>query len=423
MAPDGTVFSMKKHGNILYVGGAFDQVGYETGGGALYGANSLKPDVRFPHIDGDILVSIPDGNGGWFIGGDFDRTNLEDAFNFAHILPNMIPDSTFLPDFNNDVLALALINDTLFVGGLFTEIDGVAQPYLAAFSLTTESLLPWNLELDGRVKDLEVFGNSLVVAGSFDRIAGRSQPSLARINLTTGDHMRIQAPELGDVNALGLINDTLFVVGNMTGSMGQYTGQVAMIRNGQEQPSLDFPIPNGNVEVVVPDGNGGWYIGGNFTRVNGENISRLAHILPGNLLDSAFVHTFNGTIYDILLWNDTMLVAGTFTSVDGQARNRIASIDLNTDNLTSWDPNANGAVRTLFQDSIFVYAGGNFTAIGGDQQSRLAKLTMDTGDRAFLYLAPAMERSQPSPKLTIRLFVGGSFSGAAGNFTGRLASI
>jgi hypothetical protein len=155
MAPDGTVFSMKKHGNILYVGGAFDQVGYETGGGALYGANSLKPDVRFPHIDGDILVSIPDGNGGWFIGGDFDRTNLEDAFNFAHILPNMIPDSTFLPDFNNDVLALALINDTLFVGGQFTEIDGVAQPYLAAFSLTTESLLPWNLELDGRVKDLE----------------------------------------------------------------------------------------------------------------------------------------------------------------------------------------------------------------------------------------------------------------------------
>ncbi|MEZ4687005.1 MAG: hypothetical protein R3B47_13335 [Bacteroidia bacterium] len=419
LAPDGTVFAMKKHGNILYVGGFFDQVGNETGGGALYSANSLKPDVRFPHIDGDVLVSIPDGNGGWFIGGNFNRANLEDAFNFAHILPNMIPDSTFLPDFNNDVLAMAVRNDTLFVGGHFTEIDGVSQQYLAAFSLTTESLLPWNLELDGSVKDLEIFGNSLVVAGSFDRIAGRSQPSLARINLNTGEHMRIPAPEFGDVNALGLLNDTLFVVGSMTGTMGQFTGQLAMIPRGQEQPSLDFPIPNGNVEVVVPDGNGGWYIGGSFTQVDGKNISRLAHILPGNLLDTAFVHSFNGPVYDIQLWNDTMLVAGTFTSIDGQTRNRIASFSLSTNSLSSWDPNADGTVRTLFRDGMFVYAGGSFTAIGGDQQSGLAKLSLSTG-QSFPIICPGNGEVKTITKAHNQLFVGGSFTGASGNFTGRL---
>ncbi len=420
IGPDGTVFAMKKHGNTLYVGGAFDQVGYETGGGALFSDGSLKPNVKFPHINGDVLVSIPDGNGGWFIGGDFDRANLEDAFNFAHILPNMIPDSTFLPDFNGDVLALALFNDTLFVGGQFTQVDGTAQAYLAAFSLTTESLLPWNLNLDGRVRDLAVYQGSLIVAGDFDRIAGRSQPSLARIDLNDGTHFPIPAPEIGGVNDLELINDTLFAVGGMFGSMGLFTGQVALFSNGQPQPSLDFPIPNGTVEVVIPDNNGGWYIGGSFTQVNGESIGRLAHILPGNLLDSAFVHTVNGTVYDLRIFNDTMLVAGTFTTINGQTRNRIASFDLNSKQLTAWDPNANGPVRTMFLDSNFVYVGGTFTAIGGDQQFGLAKLTRSTG-QSIPIPCPSNGEVKTITKVNNQLFVGGSFTGSAGNFTGRLA--
>ena len=35
---------------------------------------------------------------------------------------------------------------------------------------------------------------------------------------------------------------------------------------------------NGRVRVVVSDGNGGWYIGGDFTKIDGFERNRLAHI-------------------------------------------------------------------------------------------------------------------------------------------------
>ena len=147
------IYSLKKHGNTLYVGGFFNGVGYQSGSAALLPNGGIKPDFDFPHCEGDILVTLPDGNGGWFLGGEIDKVEETDVFGLVHILPNKKLDTTFLPDINNDVFALALVNDTLFVGGWFTQIDGQPQNYLAALGLNTKTKLPWSLEQEGQVTE------------------------------------------------------------------------------------------------------------------------------------------------------------------------------------------------------------------------------------------------------------------------------
>ena len=420
ISPDGNVFSMKRHKNILYVGGSFDKVGYQTGGAAMLPTGQLPPNMEFPVLNGEVYAIIPDGNGGWFVGGDFDRADLEDAFNFAHILPNMVPDSTFLPEFNGRVLALALINDTLFVGGQFQEIDGVIKPYLAAFQVSTETLLPWSPEPDGKVNVLQASGSSILVGGDFDKIAGRAQPSLARLNRQTGDHGYIPAPEIGGVNDMKLINDTIFVAGNMSGSMGYYSGNIASFQQGETLPALDFPIPNGNVEAIIPDGNGGWYIGGSFSQINEVNHRRLAHILPDNSIDPLLNLTFTGNVYDLVLDGNTLYLCGTFTSIDGQPRSRLAAIDVTTGTLTNWDPGASATVRTMMLDGNDLYVGGTFTEIAGDQQYRLAKLDKTTGQSTPIP-CPSNGEVKSIQKVAGNIVVGGTFTGASGDFTGRLA--
>ena len=43
-------------------------------------------------------------------------------------------------------------------------------------------------------------------------------------------------------------------------------------------PNLAFAKPNGSVSTVVPDGSGGWYIGGSFTQVGGQTRNYIARI-------------------------------------------------------------------------------------------------------------------------------------------------
>ena len=39
-------------------------------------------------------------------------------------------------------------------------------------------------------------------------------------------------------------------------------------------PDFEFPRFNGVVRAIVPDGQGGWYVGGAFNQINGQSASR-----------------------------------------------------------------------------------------------------------------------------------------------------
>jgi hypothetical protein len=69
---NGPVYEVEVVGDTAYLGGAFTQVGPRTGPGAGIDAATGEPDLDLAEIGrGEVWAVVPDGLGGWYIGGWF----------------------------------------------------------------------------------------------------------------------------------------------------------------------------------------------------------------------------------------------------------------------------------------------------------------------------------------------------------------
>src|SRR5262249_5215111 len=94
------------------------------------------------------------------------------------------------PDVNQGVLALALSDPTLYVGGYFTAVNGGSpRNHLAAIDTGTGKAMDWDPDADGAVRAGAVSPTAgLVVGGDFTMLAGglRPQPGFAAFALPPG---------------------------------------------------------------------------------------------------------------------------------------------------------------------------------------------------------------------------------------------
>ena len=82
---------------------------------------------------------------------------------------------------------MAVVGDTVFVGGRFEEIDGHERNTLAAVDAVSGRLRAWNSRLDGwSVNALAVAGRRLFVAGDFTRVGSTRREHLAAFDVATG---------------------------------------------------------------------------------------------------------------------------------------------------------------------------------------------------------------------------------------------
>ena len=68
-----TVNAIADNGTTIIIGGDFTYVGPYTGHGVPLDASSGSPKTPYPKVDGDVYAVVPDGSGGWYIGGAFAR--------------------------------------------------------------------------------------------------------------------------------------------------------------------------------------------------------------------------------------------------------------------------------------------------------------------------------------------------------------
>ena len=142
--PDGPVNALLETNGILYVGGAFNNIGQLVPGSAVVELSATTPDLSYPLLNGGVNFVIGDGEGGYYVGGlfktigDFARTNL------AHVRADKTVDADFRADANSHVTSLALLGDRLFVGGEFTQIGGRSRRFLAAVDKRTGALQDWS---------------------------------------------------------------------------------------------------------------------------------------------------------------------------------------------------------------------------------------------------------------------------------------
>lgn len=180
--------------DVIYLGGNFTYVGPNTGSGAKIntstGAIITSPSLAGVRVNGNIITSISDGAGGFYIGGAFTKVGTTTRNRIAHILPNGSLDPDFNPNADGQVTTLALSSNgaILYAGGSFTSIGGALRNSLAALNTTTGLATVFDPNADDEVQALLLSsdGSTLYVGGSFTFIGDESRSHIAALNTTTG---------------------------------------------------------------------------------------------------------------------------------------------------------------------------------------------------------------------------------------------
>lgn len=167
----------------------------------------------------------------------------------------------------------------------------------------------------------------------------------------------------GEVRAI-VKSGRISYVGGSFGYVGPVTGGGVTLGLATGIVLPFSPKINGDVLAVAGDGNNGWYIGGNFTEVNGVVRSRAAKILPNGSLDNTWNPQFDGPVYTIVVGTAGIYIGGNFSRVGATVRNNAALLNPTNAAVLAWNPNPNNTVRTIHVVPPYVYVGGEFTAIG-----------------------------------------------------------
>jgi beta-propeller uncharacterized protein DUF5122 len=331
----------------------------------------------------------------------------------------------YTPQTNGRVNAVAYLGGTVYIGGSFTSVDGLARNRLAAFDAADGTLLPWNPNANGTVFALKVSpaGSRVYAGGDFTVVAGVGRARLAALNPSSNGAFAWKPYVNDTVKAVTTSNSgaTVYAGGDFDSAAGAGRRHLAAFSATSAKLSTTFK-PNlsngtGNFATVLSmdvsaDGNT-LYFGGDFALVNGtsrRNAAAVSTVLAtlrawrpsatadvvGELTVSAsgrtvfaggrsaggYVQAYGPTAGGSPVWNvatngdveamvvssSILYVGGHFTSVAGVARGHLAALRTSGGGLDGWDPDANGAFGA-FGAAITggrVAFGGEFTQVAGE---------------------------------------------------------
>ena len=372
---DGRVDQVVSSGDRVYARGGFTTVGRYTGPGRVLdtATGADRPVPALPN--GQVSVTVPDGDGGWYVGGDF---GIDHPTNRGGGLQHVLADGSVDPDFHATadglVSALALQGDTLYVGGDFDHLGATTRGNLGAVSATDGSTLPFRADQDLRVTEIEAGAGRVYVAGdglqALDPVTGAAVPGFvsptdagASALLLAGGKLYVGSDQLVAADPVtGAVDPTFDVQADDSGEFRFHTLLYAggVLYAGGTQPTVDgrpgrlvaldpatgaadpdfdpqvtggegtFPSPNGGVFDLAVHGDQLW-VGGAFDTAGGEPAGNLAVLDPetGARLDVA-VPSLDRQVNAVDVSGDAAYVGGHFYLDDPVATRGIAALDATT---------------------------------------------------------------------------------------------
>ena len=414
LSTNSTVHTIEQDGDVTYLGGSFTQIGFRSNYHSINPIGQNFPDFDVLQPNNQVEAAVPDGSGGWYISGFFTVISGQTAQRIAHILPDMSLDPDFSLNLNNAAYALFLDGDNLYIGGIFTQANDISVARLIRVNKNTGALdNGWIPQVNnGDVRRIYLTDDAVHAGGAFTNVESDNDQRYYAI------FDKVSAESIPSYSFNSTVEDFLFNDDKLwiSGGFSQtaiYQSYLAAFQTGDSDfPIFDFPDANSNIEVITPDGEGGWYMGGSFTTIDGVAIQRLVHLFEDGSVDNDFVASCNSTVSAIHLDGDDLFIGGFFTNVNGVAVTRVAKLNKTTGVVDeTWLPTPNSSVLAISSSTDEVYLGGNFTAINGDNDNRyFAVLDKSTG-------ALIQSQSLNSTVLTIEqdgddYYLGGSFNQA-----------
>ena len=420
----GVVYATMQVGNRIYLGGEFDFAGRWSGSGSVVDTTGGRVATPALRIVGNVDVAIPDGIGGWFIGGDFTQVLGRQRLGLARITAAGKL-SAFTANVGGSVNALAYQSGVLYVGGNFNTVAGSTRANLAAITASTSTVTSWNPGADGPVQALRMSGSSVLVGGAFATAGSASRASAAAIDVTTGNATSWNPSVTGEVRAIELASNGSVVLGGDFTQVGVSPREdLAMVDASTGSVGSWNPGTNGAVNGLGVSGTS-VFVGGSFSTFNGGE-----HLNVGAVSDTgdaiSWNPSVNGAVADLEAANDgTVLLAGDFDTVNGAERLNGAALDAGDGTLASWDPSTDGSINAVATSGSKRLVGGAFTYVNGAARTNLAALDVATGDlvREFRADTNAVVRALEASDDGSTVYAGGAFTLVNGEPRSRLVAV
>jgi trimeric autotransporter adhesin len=473
--PDSTVTALALCGNKLYVGGCFTTIGGQkrTGLAALDATTgkTLDWNAEWGSV-GEVRTILADGptvyaggyNGSWlaqserrhvvafdsgsgvmlnwnprvfgevlaiakigstvFIGGDFDTVGKTEHRRLAAV--NAQSGEALDWNWNIDsrgVECLAAIGTTLFVGGHFESFGGERRNNLAALDATSGRVLSWKPDPNNQVGTMVADSANVYVGGLFDTIGATPRFKIASFDAAAGK-LRDWDPMVfggGDLHTIALSGQTIFIGGVIMGVGAEWRKNLAAIDAVTGKALPWNPQADRTVNALAASG-GAIFAGGEFDSVGGQPRAFIASIDTAQGMLLPWNPRPNGRVFSIVSDSQTVFAGGWFDSIAGQFHGNVAALDAVTGNLLDRIPGADSAVRSLLLSGNVLYAGGDFSRFGEQQRRCVAAVDAVSG-KVLDWKPNADGRVTALARCGSRIYAGGSFGRIGGRYCQSAAAL
>jgi hypothetical protein len=205
-----------------------------------------------------------------YAGGDFHDIGGQTRNCIAALDATTGAATTWDPDADGNVYALAVSGGTVYAGGYFLGIGGLARNRIAALDVTTGAATTWDPNASWPVYALTVGGSTVYVGGDFQSIGGQTRSCIAALDAVTATATAWDPNASGTVRALALSGTTVYAAGEFLAIGGQpQSGIAAMGDNTTGTLLVRFDAEVGNDGVLLR-----WQFGAPFHSVSIERAER-----------------------------------------------------------------------------------------------------------------------------------------------------
>ena len=403
----GSVEALVRLGRTVYAGGLFSRVSERTGSAIIVSPDTSKREPVVAEVAGGaVYASVPDGQGGWYVGGSFTSVGGLPRPGLAHLLQSGALDPFFSPADVGRAKALTFGGGTLFVGAVQDR-----RPRVLGLDASTGAVRPVAYPVPNETSTVTALaseGGRLFAA--FDQLGG-----IVAYDVASGARLWTRSPVQGTEGDAGMgmaalaVTDTRLVVGGrfwdggnrnlevldtatgsplgpaltIDGTVGAVAATPTKAYATRGARILSVDLATGAVaQLAAIRAATGLVAAGTTLFIAGQTASKPPYPVPEWIyaLDTTGAKrglrqvspALAGVAWTLSWEAGRLLVGGGFAGAGGAVRGGLAAFDARTGALLPWRPMLDGYASALAVSTRAIYVGGLFAHVNGVARPSLA---------------------------------------------------